>query len=192
MKIAIIRAQMKKITLAKNKWVGIALVVLIAVSAVVFLLPRFSNNLSSIDLTKPSEESFQAPGKDWPSEKKVEDYFIEHLRMSPEEANAIRSKPGVDGKVMLRLREGTTLEALLSNLEYYGLVRNKETLRYALEHSKDTVPGHANAIKVGDNTIDVWAYYRISENMTAWEVADELLNKPTYFGFDEYNYLFMP
>lgn len=183
---------MKKIMLLKNKWVGIALVVLVAASAVVFLLPRFSNNLSSIDLAKPNEESFQAPGKDWPSEKKVEDYFVEHLRMSPEEAKAIRSKPGVDGKVMLRLREGTTLEALLSNLEYYGLVRDKETLRYALEHSTDTVPGHANALKVGDNTIDVWAYYRISENMTALEVADELLNKPTYFGFDEYNYLFMP
>lgn len=122
----------------------------------------------------------------------MEDYFVEHLRMTPQEAQEIRSKPGVDGKVMLRIREQTTLEALLSNLEYYGFVRDKEALRYALEHSEDTVPGKANALKVGNNTIDTWSYYRISEDMNAWEIADELLNHPTYFSFDEYNYTFMP
>lgn len=143
-------------------------------------------------LAKPSEESFQAPGRDWPSEKKVEDYFVEHLRMTPQEALEIRFKSGVDDKVMLRLRENTTLEALLSNLEFYGLVRDKAALRYALEHSEDTVPGHTQQLKVGNNTIDTWAYYKISENMTAWEIADQLVNHPTYFSFDEYNYMFMP
>lgn len=112
--------------------------------------------------------------------------------MTPEEAQGIRSKPGIDGKVMLRLRENTTLEALLSNLEYYGFVRDEEALRYALEHSEDNVPGHANTLKIGENTIDLYAFYRISENMTAWEIADELLNHPTYFAFDEYDYMFMP
>jgi hypothetical protein len=28
--------------------------------------------------------------------------------------------------------------------------------------------------------------------MSAWEMADTLLNKPEYFAFDEYGYLFMP
>src|SRR5690606_25170601 len=117
---------------------------------------------------------------------------VESLRMTPQEAQAVRSKPGNDGTVMLRIRENTTLEALVSNLEYYGFVRDKQALRYALENTTDTLPGKANPIKVGDNTIDIWSSYRISENMTAWEIADQLLNHPTYFSFDEYNYMFMP
>jgi len=144
------------------------------------------------ELTKPSEESFLAPGREWESEKKVEDYFIEHLRMSPQEAQEVRSKPGSDGTVMLRIRETTSLEALLSNLEYYGFARDKEALRYALEHTEDNQVGKANAIMIGENTISTWSSYRISEDMTAWEIADQLLNQPTYFGFDEYNYMFMP
>ena len=44
-----------------------------------------------------------------------------------------------------------------------------------------------------DGTIDTNAEYRISENMSAWELADLLLNKPAgHFSFDEYNYFFMP
>ncbi|MFA6386104.1 MAG: hypothetical protein WCW29_05175, partial [Candidatus Paceibacterota bacterium] len=59
--------------------------------------------------------------------------------------------------------------------------------------TKDTVAGKANALKVGKSgTIDVGAYYRISEDMDAWQMADELLNKPTYIAYDEYNYIFMP
>lgn len=129
--------------------------------------PETINTLVS---SKPSEESFQAPGKDWPSEKKVGDYFVEHLRMSYEEATQARERSD-GGTVMLRIRENTTLEALLSNLEYYGFVREKESLRYAIEHSEDTVPGYANPIEVGENTIDTRAYYRISEDMDAWEIA---------------------
>lgn len=128
-----------------------------------------------ITLQKPSEENFQAPGRDWPSEKKVEDYFVEHLRMTPQEAQQIRSKPGVDGKVMFRVREAMTLDGLLGNLEYYGFVRDKEALRYALEHTADNQVGKVNPIMAGNNTVSTWSYYRISENMTAWEIADELL-----------------
>ncbi len=171
------------------------LFVLVAPLILVALIVMFfrSTAPSIVDtLQKPSEESFLAPGRDWPSEKKVEDYFVEHLRMTPQEALENRSKPGVDAKVMLRLREHSTLEGLLSNLEYYGFVKNKEALQYALEHSTDTVPGHANPLTVGENTVDIYAYYRISENMTAWEIADQLLNHPTYFAYDEYNYMFMP
>lgn len=156
-----------------------------------YLLWKPNAPLSEI-VSKPSEESFQAPGKDWDSDKKVEDYFVENLDMSDEEANKAR-KPSSDGKIMLRVRETTTLDGLLSNLEYYGFVRDQEALRYALEHTEDTQEGKANPIMVGDDkTISTWSYYKISEDMTAWEIADELLNHPTYFGFDEYNKTFMP
>lgn len=143
-------------------------------------------------VTKPSDESFQAPGKNWQSDKKVEDYFVENLGMSYEEAKNAR-KPSSNGKIMLRVREMSTLDGLLGNLEYYGFVRDKDALLYAFEHTEDTQEGKANPIMVGeDKTISTWSYYKISEDMTAWEIADELLNHPTYFGFDEYNKTFMP
>jgi len=144
-------------------------------------------------LTKPNEENFKAPGRTWNSPKKVEDYFVERLRMTPQEASEIRSKPGVDGTVDLRINTNVALEALVGNLYYYGFVRDEDILRYALENTKDTTPGE-KAIKVGKNgTIDTNAEYRISENMSAWEIADILLSKPSgHFSFDEYNYFFMP
>jgi hypothetical protein len=177
-----------------KKRIFIALIAtLLLVGGVVFF-NRSSTLPQSLTVSKPSEEDFQAPGREWPSEKKVEGYFIEHLNMTPQEAQEVRSRPGTDGKVMLRLRENTTLEALLSNLEYYGFVRDKGALHYALLHTPDTrtYRGKTEPLKIGENTIDTWAYYRISENMTAWEIADELLNNPTVFSFDEYNYMFMP
>ena len=144
-------------------------------------------------LTRSNTENFKAPGRDWKSSKKVEDYFVSNLHMSPEEASTIRSKPGVDGKVNLRINTKVTLTALVSNLAYYGFIRDEKALFYALEHTKDTTLG-PQAIKVGrEGTIDTNAEYRISENMTAWELADTLLNKPSgHFPFDEYNYFFMP
>lgn len=179
---------------SQNKVLIIIFGVVLLALAVGLFPTRSSKSPMVIELNKPSEESFLAPGKDWPSEKKVEDYFIEHLRMSPDEAKEARSKErGNDGTVMLRLRESTTLEGLLSNLEYYGFVRDKETLRYALEHAEDTHKGRTSGnLEIGNNTISIYSYYRISEAMTAWEIADQLLNHPTYFSFDEYNYMFMP
>jgi len=180
----------KKINRKKYLLTALFLIVAVGIGVVYFNGLKVGNPVEV--LSKPSEESFLAPGKDWPSEKKVEDYFMETLGMTGEEAQEVRNRPGSDGKVMLRIREKTTLDALLGNLEYYGFVRDKEALRYALEHTEDTNPGKAEPIMVGENTISRWAYYRISEDMTAWEIADELLNNPTYFSFDEYNYTFMP
>jgi hypothetical protein len=149
--------------------------------------------LSYVYFFKPNEENFKAPGKDWDSTKKVEEYFIEHLRMSADEAHTIRKKTGVDSKVNLRINTNVTLDGLVGNLYYYGFIRDETGFRYALTHTKDTTP-HEKAIKVGSNdTIDQNAEYRISENMSAWELADILLNKPSgHFPFDEYNYFFMP
>ena len=143
--------------------------------------------------SKLNQENFKAPGKDWESAKKVEDYFIERLHMSPEEASTIRKKPGADGTVDLRVNTNVTLQGLMGNLVYYGFIRDEKAFLYALEHTTDSAPND-KAIKVGSNgTIDQNAEYRISENMTAWELADVLLNKPAgHFPYDEYNYFFMP
>jgi hypothetical protein len=141
----------------------------------------------------PNNEDFKAPGRSWNSPKKVEDYFVEKLRMTPQEAQDIRNKPGVDGTVDLRINTNVTLDALIGNLYYYGFVRDEDTFKYALENIEDTTPSE-NAIKVGKNgTIDTNAEYRISEDMTAWQIANILLNKPSgHFSFDEYGNFFMP
>ena len=177
---------------SQNRTYIVAALLIIGILIGVAVLPRFSTiSLSSI--SKPSEESFNAPGKDWPSQKKVEDYFVEKLHMTSQEAKDSRSSSkGNDGKITVRLNQGTTVTGLLSNLEYYGFVRDQNSLRYALEHTVDTLPGHQEALKVGNNTIDLWASYSISEDMTAWEIADQLLNHPSYFAYDEYGYMFMP
>lgn len=168
-----------------RKWLALAIVVVIAVLLSQVLKPK---------LYRPSDESLKAPGKDFLSTKKVEDYFIEKLRMPAEEAKTIRTRgQGNDGKISLRLSDKTTLEALISNLRYYGFIRDEKAFMYALENTKDTVAGKANALKVGKSgTIDMGAYYKITEDMDAWQLADELLNKPTYIAYDEYGYMFMP
>lgn len=151
--------------------------------------------LAYFKLSQPNWESFNAPGRAWNSPKKVEDYFIERLNMTPKEASEIRSRPGVDGKVNLRINTNTTLNGLVGNLYYYGFIRDENSFRYALEHTKDVTPGESGkVIKVdATRTIDTNAEYRISEDMTAWQIADILLNRPSgHFAFDQYNYFFMP
>ena len=144
-------------------------------------------------LSQPNTENFKAPGRSWNSSKKVEDYFVERLRMTPQEAQDIRNKPGVDGTVDLRINTNVTLDALVGNLYYYGFVRDDKAFRYALEHTKDVTPSDKAIIVDANRTIDTNAEYRISENMDAWQIADILLNRPSgHFSFDEYGYFFMP
>lgn len=143
--------------------------------------------------SQPNMENFKAPGRNWNSSKKVEDYFMERLRMTPQEAQDIRNKPGVDGTVDLRINTNVTLDALVGNLYYYGFVRDEKAFRYALEHTKDTTPSDKAIVVDEGRTIDTNAEYRISENMDAWQIADILLNRPSgHFSFDEYGYFFMP
>lgn len=136
------------------------------------------------------KEDFLAPGKSWQSPKKVEDYFVEKLRFNQADLERQKQSDTVD----FRPGKGSTLEAIVSNLQYYGFIRNEKAFKYALEHTKDTTTGNPGALSVGKNSsIDIVASYRISENMTAWELADTLLNKSHYFGpSDEYGYMFMP
>ncbi|OQB04427.1 MAG: hypothetical protein BWY19_01198 [bacterium ADurb.Bin212] len=134
------------------------------------------------------DSKFKAPNSSWVSEKEVSDYFIEKLNMSPEEA-----KRGSSTGVTFRVRKDTTIDSIINNLTYYGLAKDKEALKYALEHTKDSTPGKENAIIIGEGSIDINANYVLSKNMTAWEVADTLLNKPDHWDFVEpYSYIFMP
>lgn len=136
--------------------------------------------------SKPSENNFKAPGNDYNSPKKVENYFIDTLKMTPEEA-----KKFAEIGVSFYVTKNTTFDGMIANLAYYGLVKDEKALRYALENTKDTSTGKDGAIKVGrSGTIDL-GYYDLSRNMDAWQIANALLNNPHTSGV-EYNYLFMP
>jgi len=119
--------------------------------------------------------------------KNIEDYFVEKLGMTYEEA-----KPLADLGVSFYITENTTLDGIVGNLHYYGLVKDEKAFREALEKTKDTTPGKEGAIKVGNNTIDINAYYGLKKGLTAWEVADIMVNQPTYLKGTKYNYIFMP
>lgn len=136
------------------------------------------------------KEDFEAPTKNWSSPKKVDDYFKEKLNFTEKDFERQRQDDTVD----FRLYGESTLEAVISNLQYYGFIRNEKALLYALENTEDKTQGYDEALMVGKKgSIDIYASYRISENMTAWEIAETLLNKGTYFGKgDPYNYMFMP
>jgi hypothetical protein len=70
-----------------------------------------------------------------------------------------------------------TLMAVIGDLHYYGFIKDESAFQYALEHVKDTKPGNETSIKVSNNTIDREARYKISQSMTAWQIADVLLNQ---------------
>lgn len=141
-------------------------------------------------VNKIPEDDFKAPGKSWPSSKKVEDYFVEKLRFTQSDLDRQKQSETVD----FRPGKGSTLDAIVSNLHYYGFIRSEKALMYTLGHTTDNTKGNPDALIVGNSgSIDIVASYRISENMTAWEMADTLLNKSRYFGpSDEYGYMFMP
>ena len=159
------------------------LIALVLVGLIVFGFIYFNSN-------KIPPDDFKAPGKSWNSCKKVEDYFVEKLRFTQSDLERQKQSETVD----FRPGKGSTLDAIISNLNYYGFIRSEKALRYALENTEDKTQGNPGSLLVGKNgSIDVVASYRISENMTAWELADTLLNKGHYFGpNDEYNYMFMP
>lgn len=157
---------------------------------VVFLIVVGTLGVVYFKSNKIPVEDFKAPGKNWQSPKKVEDYFVEKLRFTQSDLE----RRGQSETVDFRPGKGSTLEAIVSNLQYYGFIRSEKTLMYALENTKDKTQGNPGSLPVGKNgSIDIVASYRISENMTAWEIADTLLNKSHYFGpSDEYGYMFMP
>lgn len=120
--------------------------------------------------------------------KTVEDYFMEHMRVSAEEAKTMAS----DG-VMLRLSPSSTLQGVVGNLYYYGFIDDEAKFEKLLESSTDTTPGKEGSIKSGNNTIDVNSNYYLNYSMSDEEIANTLLNKAKFEpNFTQYNYLFMP
>ena len=126
--------------------------------------------------------------EDLASRKTVEDYFMEHMRVSAEEAKTMAS----DG-VMLRLSPSSTLQGVVGNLYYYGFIDDEVKFEKLLQTSKDLTPGKENSIKAKENTIDVNSNYYLNYSMNDEEIADTLLNKAKFEpNFTQYNYLFMP
>ncbi|OGC68609.1 hypothetical protein A2415_01195 [candidate division WWE3 bacterium RIFOXYC1_FULL_39_7] len=78
------------------------------------------------------------------------------------------------------IKKDVTLQAVISDLHYFDFIKDENTFRYALERTKDNKPGGENALKAGINTIDREATYPISQSMTAWQIADILLNQGKY------------
>lgn len=78
------------------------------------------------------------------------------------------------------IRKDTTLQAVIGDLHYFGFIKDEAAFRYALEHTKDTTQGKENALKIGNNTIDIETTYTISQSMTSWQIADILLNQGKY------------
>lgn len=82
------------------------------------------------------------------------------------------------------ISKNKTLDAVIGDLHYYDFIKDKQAFRYALEHSKDTNPGNDNSLRIGDNTIDRESHYTISQSITAWEIADILVNEGEYRSCD--------
>ncbi|OGM26850.1 hypothetical protein A2627_05545 [Candidatus Woesebacteria bacterium RIFCSPHIGHO2_01_FULL_39_28] len=82
--------------------------------------------------------------------------------------------------IQFTIRKDFTLQAVIGDLHYFDFIKDETAFQYALEQTKDTNPGRENAIKVGSNTIDSEATYTISQSMTAWQIADILLNQGEY------------
>jgi hypothetical protein len=136
----------------RNKKVNIKEIILIALACLVVAAGSYvifthkDSRFEAVDLTNRAEG------------KEVEDYFVDKLGMNGEEA-----KKFADQGVSFYITGTTNLDAIISNLHYYGLVKDEKAFREALVKTKDTLPGNENAIKVGNNTIDIHAYYGLKK-----------------------------
>lgn len=126
--------------------------------------------------------------EDLASRKTVDDYFMEHMRVSAEEAKTMAS----DG-VVIRLSPNSILQGVVGSLYYYGFIDDETKLEKLLETTIDSTLGKEGSIKAGKNTIDINSNYYLNYSMSDEEIADTLLNKANFEpNFTQYNYLFMP
>jgi len=89
--------------------------------------------------------------------------------------------PRKDSKpIEFTISKDMTLAAVIGDLHYYDFIKDETTFEYALSHTKDIKVGGGNSLKVGNNTIDREARYTISQSMTAWEIANILVNNGEY------------
>ncbi len=94
--------------------------------------------------------------------------------------------------VQFKVSKENTLLAVTGNLAYYGLVKDEEALKYALLHTRDTTPGNENSLRIGQNTINTESIYEISQSMSAWQIADILLNQGKSCGSRCESFVFNP
>lgn len=78
--------------------------------------------------------------------------------------------------VQFMVGKDRTLQAIVGDLNYYGFIKNESAFKFALRFVKDNTPGNENSIRIGNNTLDRLAVYKISQSMNAWQLAEALLN----------------
>lgn len=94
-------------------------------------------------------------------------------------AQAVRfsaARPDATTTYTFRVGKDAQLEGVISNLEYYGFVRDQQALLLALEKAKDKTPGDQDSIKIGTNTVDRQSEYMLSQSFDTWKIAQILLN----------------
>lgn len=148
-----------------------------------------TSNIST-RISKPSDDLLSAPGRNFNSPQKVEDYLAENFHMTKSQSINDRKMKSYQGKIKFRLNKDSSIQNIEDHLFQYGFIKDKNAFEYALKNSKDSKVGRSDAIKIGNNTIDKFAYYEISEDMSSWEIADQLLNHPNYFAVDDVNKVF--
>jgi len=81
--------------------------------------------------------------------------------------------------IQFTIGKDRTLQSVIGDLKYYDFIKDEGAFTFALEHTQDNTRGRENPIKVGkgSKTIDREAVYKISQSMTAWQIADVLLNQ---------------
>ncbi|RJR29194.1 hypothetical protein C4564_02535 [Candidatus Microgenomates bacterium] len=82
----------------------------------------------------------------------------------------------------MRVTRNATVDGVIENLYSEGYIRNKTAFKLALRLTTDNNNENAdNSLLIGNNTVQTEAVYIVSKDMSAWKVADSLLNHPTSF-----------
>lgn len=150
------------------------LLVVVGIVTYYFMRPRIER--SAFQPVNPNE--YQG--------KTVADYFVEHLEMDPEEAKKAAARGA-----SFYITKGMTLDAMISNLHYYGMVKDEKAFRYVLENANDTHPAEKpDPFNVGKNDIDR-GVYGLGADMSAEQIAQILVNYPQEIKTD-YGNMFMP
>ncbi|KKT87041.1 MAG: hypothetical protein UW86_C0011G0013 [Microgenomates group bacterium GW2011_GWA1_Microgenomates_45_10] len=78
--------------------------------------------------------------------------------------------------VQFMVGKDRTLQAIVGDLKYYDFIKNESAFKFALRFTKDNTPGNEDSIRIGSNTLDRLAVYKIAQSMNAWQLAKALLN----------------
>lgn len=84
--------------------------------------------------------------------------------------------------IQYTIQKDTTLQAVISDLHYFDFIKDEKAFIFALEHTQDNKHEGEIYLRVGkgSKTINKEATYAISQSMSAWQIADILLNQGEY------------